>query len=123
MRYDVSELTIPLKLAGSSGNVLLIYLIMYMPSGSDGAVFACSLRYCICSGRIRFAMDYVVMFGMVHPYRVVYVSPRLMFASCSYIRPHLAAVRIVFPYCWCLRLREVTSRSGIIHLTYFDGSS
>lgn len=33
MRYDVSELMIPPKFAGLSGNVMLIYLILYMRSG------------------------------------------------------------------------------------------
>jgi hypothetical protein len=64
MRYDVSELTIPPKFAGLSGNVLLIYLILYMRSGRT-ALLLVIITFIAYLRRPRLVTDHVVMFGMV----------------------------------------------------------
>lgn len=53
---------IPPKSVGLSGNVLFIYLILYMRSGR--MAFCCSLLLAASFRRLWFATDYVVMFGM-----------------------------------------------------------
>lgn len=64
MRYDVSELTIPSKFAGLSGNVLLIYLILYMRLVAWRCCSFYHYFYCISQAPlVRLGLRRYVLYG------------------------------------------------------------